>query len=713
MSDGGSSQERPSGLAPALNIDAITGWATQDKQSTAEAPSSSTAAVVQPKDDANTHRKLGESHSRPASIMAPSVQFDEQSLQATPSAQRRGENASLPSSPAVGSTFLNGSPAAAPKAALYHRREASANASKYAGPSLLRESHSLQKLSSRTSAAGSSVNLAGGSRYGTAATRRSRANPTIVTVPVWARDESPSPPHSPAASPQAHSIPRSLRDMESLNLPAAAAEARGDELGDRSPSSERRSDAPEIFGRTSVAFDRAMSPEAVEQAEAQEASSTSPDRWWTFTLPQKYRSRLHEHHLRMAFHHERMRSETLEKDAPNKKPTRNRRGSQVKKKKQSQQKHRSSSDSSRSDISSSSDTSDIEMQEPGSRDRDEPHQGYGLGAGTWSGVAAGLGASGLLNNKQRGTPQSAKAASTSGRGNSDNSATLRDQQRHASPSPGGTSTTRADDRDLEKQQCEDVEPDYPTMSFKARVEHPEVFTVHQPATPGWASPWKPEQRGHGGLNAAGYFPRTESGRTIGSTKGRRNTWFEAWKNFLIHNPFVPLLFRLINIAFTSATLAVAIKLLIILRSEGANDAVGASPLVAIIYAPLTLVHVCFQIWLEYFGRPIGLWTVQSKLSYTVVELVFICLWSSELSLTFDNYFTSTLVCVSYGSPFVGPREPPSDRPNPLRNPSLKPYICRLQGSLIGLVFVSLLAYLIVLTVSLFRIFVRVTGGGRR
>ena len=641
--------------------------------------------------------------------MAPSVQFDEQSLQATPSAQRRGENASLPSSPAVGSSFLSASPALGPKSSLHHRREASANQSRNAGPSHLRESHSQQRLSSRASAAGSSVNLAGSSRHGTGS-RRSRANPTIVTVPVWARDESPSPPHSPAASPQAHSIQRSLHDMESLHLPAA--DVRSEDRSERGPSSERRSDAPEIMGKTSIAFDRAVSPEAVEQAEAQEAQSTSPDRWWTFTLPQKYRTRLHEHHLRMAFHHERMRSETLEKETPNKKAPRNRRGSQSKKKKQHAH-NRSSSDSSRSDASSSGDSSDIEMQERRSRDRGEPHHGYGLGAGPWNGMAAGLGASGLLNNKQHGTPSSGKVASPYARGNSDQSATLQDQQRHASPSPDGTSTTRADDRDLEKQQKQDAEPDYPTMSFKARVEHPDVFTVHQPATPGWASPWKPEQRGHGGLNAAGYFPRTDSGRTIGSKDGRKNTWFESWKNFLIHNPFVPLLFRVINIAFTAATLAVAIKLLVILRDEGANDAVGASPLVAIIFAPLTLIHVGFQIWLEYFGRPIGLWTVQSKLSYTVVELVFICLWSSELSLTFDNYFTSTLVCVNYGSPFVGPRQPPSDRPNPLNNPSKKPYICRLQGSLIGLVFVSLLAYLIVLTVSLFRIFVRVTGGSRR
>lgn len=695
-SEGDSSQDRGTGLAPALSNDVSTGAASRnDKYLTA---SSSSAA----KDDAQSNRKTVETHSRPASIMAPSVQFDEQSLLATPSAQRRGDNASLPSSPAAGATFMTGSP----KASLHQRREAGGSLSKAAGPSHLRDDHGHQRVSSRASAGGSSVNLAGGSRLGTGS-RRSRANPTIVTVPAWARDESPSPPHSPFGSPKAHSTTRSVRGMEPLSL--SGSDMRQEDRSDHGPSSGRRSDAPEgtqSHDQNGSAFDRSVSPQAVEQAEAQEAQSTMPDRWWTFTLPQKYRSRLHEHHLRMAFQDERKRSDTLEKDLSHKRANRDRSRSQGKKK---QQPRRSTSDSTRSDASSSSDNSDIEMQEAGGRNRDEHH--HGLGAGTWS-MAAGLGASGLLNNKRRGTDQSAKSPINTERGNGDRSMILQDQQRHDSPSPDGTSTTRADDRDIEKQHKQDEESQYPTMSFKARMEHPDVFTVHQPATPGWASPWKPEKRGHGGHHGAGYFPRTDSGRTIKSLDGN-SSWIEAWKNFLIHNPFVPLLFRTINIAFTSATLAVAIKLLIILRSEGASDAVGASPLVAIVFAPLSLLHVGIQIWLEYFGRPIGLWTVQSKLSYTVVELIFICLWSAELSLTFDNYFTSTLVCIPYESPYVGPRFPPGDRPDPLRNPGRKPYICRLQGTLIGLVFVSLLAYVIALTVSLFRIFVRVTGGSRR
>lgn len=704
-SDGGaSSHGGATGLAPPLNLGS-SNWtsASSDQHPIAATSSSSSAAGA--KDDAHSNRKQADSHSRPGSIMAPSVQFDEQSLLATPSAQRRGDNASLPSSPAAGATFMTGSP----KASLQQQRREASGSHRAAGPSQLsahHHHHHHQRVSSRASAAGSSVNVASGSRAGAATgSRRSRANPTIVTVPVWARDESPSPPHSPYASPKIQSTSRSARDMEPLSLSAAA--TRSQERMERSISADRRSDAPS----GGLVPARAISPEALEEAEAKEAQSTNPDRWWTFTLPQKYRSRLHEHHLRMAFQDERMRTETQEKEMESSKKQSNR-NKKKRSPQQERQPRRSNSDSTRSDASSSGDNSDYEMQATRGRDRDDNHHTYGLGAGTLS-MAAGLGASGLLNNKSRGTPQSGSAMSPPGRTNTDQSRLLQDQQRQDSPSPDGTSTTRHDDRDLEKQQKQDAEPEYPTMSFKARMEHPDVYTVHQPATPGWASPWKPEERGHGGFNAAGYFPRTESGRTIRTIDGGKNSWYASWKNFLIHNPFVPLLFRLINLAFTSATLAIAIKLLIILRQEDANDAVGASPLVAIIFAPLSLLHVGFQIWLEYFGRPIGLWTVQSKLSYTVVELVFICLWSSELSLTFDNYFTSTLICVNYGSPYVGPRETPSNRVSPLINPSRKPYICRLQGSLIGLVFVSLLAYLIVLTVSLFRIFVRVTGGSRR
>jgi len=175
------------------------------------------------------------------------------------------------------------------------------------------------------------------------------------------------------------------------------------------------------------------------------------------------------------------------------------------------------------------------------------------------------------------------------------------------------------------------------------------FSRHQPLTPGWESPWRPESRGGHSIEfgkyrfnnhgEGGYFPRTDTTRSNGSRKRRKvgnngmtilhgreksnsgaGASIEWWKHFLLHNPFVPLLFRIINVAFTTATLAIAIKLHLLLKSEGAEAAVGSSPVVAIIFSPLTLVHVGIQIWLEYFSRPIGLWQVGSKLFYTLIEV---------------------------------------------------------------------------------------------
>lgn len=282
---------------------------------------------------------------------------------------------------------------------------------------------------------------------------------------------------------------------------------------------------------------------------------------------------------------------------------------------------------------------------------------------------------------------------------------------------------------------DDTQDEENTRENRAKMQGDDSFTRHQPVTPGWASPWRPESRGEHSIRIGkyrfnnhgegGYFPKTDTGATSNSRNRKRRRHasggavnlfkspgalleMDWWRRFLLHNPFVPLLFRLINIAFTSSTLAIAAKLYIILKREGAEDSVGSSPIVAIIFAPLTLVHVGVQIYVEYFSKPIGLWRVGSKLFYTLTELIFVCLWSAELSLSFDNYFTSTLVCSTLNSPYSGGGDRPVFGQQTLDNPNAKPYICRLQGALIGLVFTSLLAYVIVFSVSLFRIFVRVS-----
>ncbi|KAF8740608.1 hypothetical protein AX14_007989 [Amanita brunnescens Koide BX004] len=116
------------------------------------------------------------------------------------------------------------------------------------------------------------------------------------------------------------------------------------------------------------------------------------------------------------------------------------------------------------------------------------------------------------------------------------------------------------------------------------------------------------------------------------------------RNFILVDPYVPLLFRFVNISSTSAALGIATHIRVTEIKNHVLGAVGSSPIVVIIFAPLTLVHVLVAIYLEYFGRPVGLWRTSAKLAHTLSETLFICAWSAALSLCIDNFFTSLIPC---------------------------------------------------------------------
>jgi len=135
-------------------------------------------------------------------------------------------------------------------------------------------------------------------------------------------------------------------------------------------------------------------------------------------------------------------------------------------------------------------------------------------------------------------------------------------------------------------------------------------------------------------------------------------------------------------------------------------AIGSSPIVVIIFAPLTLVHVLVAIYLEYFGRPVGLWRTSAKLAHTLSETLFICAWSAALSLCFDNFFTSPIPCASPSS-ISWYSQLPRPPPPPSLETSVGHEICGDQVALICLVAFGLLTYCFNLIISLFRIMEKV------
>ncbi|TFK41045.1 hypothetical protein BDQ12DRAFT_420851 [Crucibulum laeve] len=267
----------------------------------------------------------------------------------------------------------------------------------------------------------------------------------------------------------------------------------------------------------------------------------------------------------------------------------------------------------------------------------------------------------------------------------------------------GTSFMR---RDKEKDP---EQPDYSANNvgeLSVTVPPPAPFTMAHSDTPGWSSPWTPRiadstlRR----ENSYGFAEVEQESKNDGSPWRLRR---KKLRSFILVNTYVPLLFRFINISFTGAALGMAIRIRQLELRNNAMGAVGSSPTVVIIFAPLTLVHVIGAIYLEYFGRPLGLWRTSAKLAHTLSEVLFICAWSAALSLCFDNFFTSLIPCAPSSSTswYNQLPRPPSNVET--FEGSVGDRICDDQLSLICLVGVGLIAYCSNLIISLYRIFEKV------
>ncbi|KAJ6621252.1 hypothetical protein B0H10DRAFT_2019421 [Mycena sp. CBHHK59/15] len=237
------------------------------------------------------------------------------------------------------------------------------------------------------------------------------------------------------------------------------------------------------------------------------------------------------------------------------------------------------------------------------------------------------------------------------------------------------------------------------------------FTLQHNATPGWDVPWTsrvgaqgPPGRHHsedsGGTDNDDSDLRTDPNKNTSVWRRRR----KRLRAFILSNVYVPLLFRGINIAFTTTALAIAIRIRLLERRLHTMGELGSSPTLVIIFAPPTLVHVMSSIYLEYFGRPLGLWRTSAKLAHTLFEVLFICAWSAALSLCCDNFFTSIIPCTPSSSISWYSSIP---RPQSDSDPVSDDKRCDDQLALICLVAFGLLAYCTNLVISLFRIFEKV------
>lgn len=204
-------------------------------------------------------------------------------------------------------------------------------------------------------------------------------------------------------------------------------------------------------------------------------------------------------------------------------------------------------------------------------------------------------------------------------------------------------------------------------------------------------------------------------------------WRKRIRRMLFLDARVTVYIRLFNLAIAVTLLALALTIRLRVSKLGVRGIIGPSTTLIISFSCLTIVHVLTAIYREYFGRPIGLWGLRSKMLWVCLDLLFIALWSSAATLAINDYIITPLDCTplspwwSQGTEYVDAialvtrgvemaakaassfeRETPV--PAALKFSAAAKAVCRRQVGCFAVSLVALLLYCGNMVLSLFRIF---------
>ncbi|TYJ55919.1 hypothetical protein B9479_003442 [Cryptococcus floricola] len=122
------------------------------------------------------------------------------------------------------------------------------------------------------------------------------------------------------------------------------------------------------------------------------------------------------------------------------------------------------------------------------------------------------------------------------------------------------------------------------------------------------------------------------------------SWRKRWKRVLFLDARVTIWVRLINLIVVVIALGLSIQIRLNLISLSLPGVLGSSTTLIISYATTTIFHGLMAIYREYFGKPIGLWGLSSKMLWVCLDLLFVALWSSALSLSINDLIATPLEC---------------------------------------------------------------------
>ncbi|KAI9663188.1 MAG: hypothetical protein M1821_008236 [Bathelium mastoideum] len=177
---------------------------------------------------------------------------------------------------------------------------------------------------------------------------------------------------------------------------------------------------------------------------------------------------------------------------------------------------------------------------------------------------------------------------------------------------------------------------------------------------------------------------------------RMEQWPAVIRHTVLRNPFIPLIFRLIVLACSTAALGLGVTLLNLVRSVHCEWR-PTSSLMAIIVDSIAIPYLLYVTWDEYTSKPLGLRRPAAKIRLIFLDLYFIIFDSANLTLAFLALTTEQETCL------VGETEG-----DPFHHAIDKDVRAR-KKSLSGVLLVALVAWVLTFSVSVFRVIERVSG----
>ena len=190
---------------------------------------------------------------------------------------------------------------------------------------------------------------------------------------------------------------------------------------------------------------------------------------------------------------------------------------------------------------------------------------------------------------------------------------------------------------------------------------------------------------------------------------KRKVWYKRVQFWVLRNPFIPLMFRMVVLTFAIAAMALGasiyeeggrIKKCIqqpprnrsaecILRvgPNTTNYYQDPSGLMATIVDAIAIIYTVYITYDEYFSKPLGLRRARAKVRLVLLDLFFVVFQSANLALSFESLTVDEGACKTSTVPM---------RTSRFAN------LCDRAESLSSVLLVSLTAWLLTFSVSVLR-----------